>query len=226
MLVRTNQIQPLEGASPDVGTSAALFRLLSHDLRNPLANIITTSSFYLDEEIKLSEDRKSSLVKSMHTDATQLLAQIENILSLSRLTQSPVEMSIAEFDAVISRAVRRTRSKYPHRTFTIVSALDSLAFPMEPALLEHAIMLLLKLLHERLEEGILIQCMAEQKEDHVLLTLQALPNTMVLPTDSPITCSSDVEICELIIQAHHGTLHTLSAKDAPAYKIELPMEVI
>lgn len=224
MLSNTDQVQPIETNSLEVRTSAVLFRLLSHELRNPLANIITSSSFYLDEVSKLSEDNKSSLVENIHSDATQLLTQIENIISLSRLTRTPIQMSVAELDAVVSKAVRRMRSKYPLRTFTITAAFDTLAFFMDAVLLEHAIMLLLKMMHEQLAAGISIKCHFGKKEDHVFLTLQALRSTMIFPSDSPISCPSDMEICQLIIQAHHGILHTASTTDMLTYEIELPLE--
>jgi len=215
---------PRENDSLEAKTGATLFRLLSHELRNPLANIITTSTFYLDEVSKLSESSKSSLVQNIQTDATQLLAQIENIISLSRLTQSPIQMSIAEFDAVVSKAVRRTRSKYPSRTITITSSFDALAFPMDAVLLEHAIMLLLKLMHEQLPGVITIQCQGQKKENQVVLTLHALRNTTIFPENAPMVNPSDMEICQLIIQAHHGILHTTSTTDALIYEIELPLK--
>ena len=224
MIPTEKQIQSNKNNSQEDKTSATLFRMLSHELRNPLANIITTSTFYLDEVSKLSEGSKSSLVQNIQTDATQLLAQIENIISLSRLTQSPIQMSIAEFDAVVSKAVRRTRSKYPLRTITINSSFDALAFSMDAVLVEHAIMLLLKLMHEQLPDSITIQCNGRQKESHVILTLQASKNMMIFSENAPIMNLSDMEICQLIIQAHHGMLHATSTSDALIYEIELPLK--
>ncbi|MDD2971125.1 MAG: histidine kinase dimerization/phospho-acceptor domain-containing protein [Lachnospiraceae bacterium] len=205
-------------------TCATLFRLLSHELRNPISNMITSSNFYLEEGAELTDDYKTTLMQSISADASQLLSQVENIFSLSRLAPGPLQLSEDEIDAVISNAVRRTRSQYPSLEIIISSNLDSLLFPMDSALFECAIMLILKMIHEQIPDAISIQCTETRHADKVLLTFRTTCDSAVSPDTLPREKSFDLDTCQLIIQAHQGCLRVTPIDNALVYEIELPVK--
>lgn len=205
-------------------TGATLFRLLSHEIYNPLSSIITASTYYLEEQDELSDCNKSDLLHHIQTDATQLLTQIENIMSLSLLSTTTLQLIDEEYDAVIAKAIRRMRSKIPTQKITIFSNLHSLVFPMEPALLEQAIMITIKCLHNQISEGTEIVCNAIKTPNHVSFLCQAKQNNMTPSKDSDCTCSSELAICKLIAEAHSGTMYTSKTPDEIIYHIELPFK--
>ena len=66
---------------------ANLLRAVSHDLRTPLTSMIGASSSYLENENTLPAEKKRELVGQIYEDANWLLHMVENLLSVTRITE-------------------------------------------------------------------------------------------------------------------------------------------
>lgn len=83
----------------------------SHDLRNPLGNIITLAGFLEDEcKSQLSEDNKQYLELIIST-GTQMLAMLNDLLDVSKIESGQMELQLTEHHPVdiITRVINEYR---------------------------------------------------------------------------------------------------------------------
>lgn len=71
---------------------ANLLRSVSHDLRTPLTAIIGSSTVVLEHFDALGEEEKKELIRQVRDDAQGLVRMVENILSITRINDSAVQL--------------------------------------------------------------------------------------------------------------------------------------
>ena len=71
---------------------ANLLRAVSHDLRTPLTTIYGSSSAIIDEYDSLNNEQILQLVKGIREDSQWLMGMVENLLSITRLDGSNVNI--------------------------------------------------------------------------------------------------------------------------------------
>lgn len=71
---------------------ANLLRAVSHDLRTPLTTIYGSSSAMLENYYELSNEEKIELVQGIKEDAEWMNGMVENLLSVTRIENSHVEL--------------------------------------------------------------------------------------------------------------------------------------
>lgn len=95
---------------------ANLLRAVSHDLRTPLTSMIGASSSYLENEAALPPKEKRELVSEIYEDANWLLHMVENLLSVTRITDggaSVLKKTPEAAEEVLFDAVSTSRKRYP-----------------------------------------------------------------------------------------------------------------
>ena len=78
--------------------------------------MIGASSSYLDNEASLTPDEKRELVGQIHEDAHWLLHMVENLLSVTRITEggtNVLKKSPEAVEEILFDAIATARKRYP-----------------------------------------------------------------------------------------------------------------
>ena len=113
---KINETEKLLAEAEKEKLRANLLRAVSHDLRTPLTSMIGASSSYLENESTLSSPEKRDLVSHIYEDANWLLHMVENLLSVTRITDG-ISNTLKETpevaEEVLFDAVSTIRKRYP-----------------------------------------------------------------------------------------------------------------
>lgn len=213
----------LQNADYDtIDTSAALFRSLSHDLRNPVSSIINASSFYLSGTGTLDDNKKTSLVQHMNDDSIHLLDILENILVVSKLynTAVPFSTSLESLEEVISSAITRLKLRFPAAVVHAKIPAEVLLVPMDSILIQLALITLMKTLLTVCGTQYPLECTLMKKDSSAIFHLNS---NNPLKESSALTDDIDIAVCKLIINAHKGSFSCSLMQDCSSYKITLPL---
>lgn len=119
---------------------ANLLRGVSHDLRTPLTAIIGSSTVVLEQFDALSDEEKKELIAQVRDDAQWLVRLVENILSITRINDSAVQLrkSPEAAEEIAAEAVNKFRKN--HAMPVRVSVPDELLMvPMDATLIEQVL---------------------------------------------------------------------------------------
>lgn len=222
---------------------ANLLRAVSHDIRTPLTSIIGSASAILDHNDKLSEDAKRELVTDIHEQAVWLIRVVENLLSITRITDSPATLEKREemVEEIISEVMEKFRKQYPEVTLHADVPADLLFVPMDAMLIEQVMMNLLEnaVQHGKSTE---ISIQAKAESDRVILRfadngtgikkelLQNLFGNYFVTDketkqDRKKNMGIGLSVCMTIIKAHGGGMKAYNAGQGGAVlEFWLPME--
>ncbi|MCL2462495.1 MAG: sensor histidine kinase KdpD, partial [Defluviitaleaceae bacterium] len=123
-----------------------LLRAISHDLRTPLTGILGASSAILENPGALSEDEKIKLLRSVRDDSGWLIRMVENLLSVTRITEDGANLSKSSEAAeeIISESVSRIRQRFPDAEITVRVPEEALFVPMDGILIEQVLINLIE----------------------------------------------------------------------------------
>ncbi|MGH2358528.1 MAG: sensor histidine kinase [Candidatus Limnocylindria bacterium] len=116
-------------------TKSALLDAVSHDLRTPLASIVTSAGSLLDSEVAWSEAERRGFAETIENEATRLNRIVTNLLDLSRIEGGSLKPDRAWFDAasLVHEVLDRLRPLTQRHT-VLVDAPDVL----RPVLLDYS----------------------------------------------------------------------------------------
>ena len=154
---------------------------MSHDLRTPLTGISGSISAVLDNEEYLSREQQRELLEGAKEDADWLCRMVENLLSVTRITDGAVGKLHTQEEAleeVIGAAVLSFRKRHPdiigaavlsfrkrHPDIAVeVSVPDSvLMVPIDPVLIQQVMQNLLDnaVFHGKTTTGIRVRAYTE-----------------------------------------------------------------
>ena len=94
------------GEADDLRT--ALLRAVSHDLRSPLASIKASATSLLQDDIEWTAGQRHEFADTIDQEADRLNALIENLLDMSRIEASALELHVEPVDTreIVDGAVR------------------------------------------------------------------------------------------------------------------------
>lgn len=222
---------------------ANLLRAVSHDLRTPLTSIIGASSSYLDNEDTLPSGDKRALVSQIREDADWLLHMVENLLSVTRITDSGVgtlKKTPEAIEEVLLDAISTIRKRYPSMQVRMSLPEDLLIVPMDPLLIKQVIMNLLENAYFHAHSQRPAECFLESGEGWVSVHIRdygigiprertddifdAVPSAPSSASDTRKGMGIGLSICKAIINAHGGTIHAVSHEDGAEFYFTLPKE--
>jgi len=95
--------------------------MLGHELRNPLAGVLTGSEAMLREPVSFANPQKKHLLESVHRQACMMQYLIDDLLDVSRIGQGKVTLirSDCNITALIRHAVRDQQELHPNRTLIL-----------------------------------------------------------------------------------------------------------
>lgn len=222
---------------------ANLLRAVSHDLRTPLTSMIGASSSYLENEAQLSGEEKRELVSHIYEDANWLLHMVENLLSVTRITDSGgtlLKKTPEAVEEVVFDAVATARKRYPEMQVEVSIPDALLIAPMDPLLIKQVILNLLEnaWLHAHSEKP--IQCYLTHDETSVSIHIRdfgagipeerlesifdASPSAPSSASDARRGMGIGLSICKAIVSAHDGTIHAANHPDGAEFYFTLPKE--
>lgn len=245
LMTRVKQQEKLRLESEREKLRANLLRGMSHDLRTPLTGISGSISAVLDNEEYLTREQKRELLEGAKNDADWLCQMVENLLSVTRISDGPVSSLQTQEEAleeVIGAAVLSFRKRHPD-IMVEVSVPDSvLMLPIDPVLIQQVMQNLLDnaVLHGKTTTRIRVHASSEDGKalvsvedngigidrthlDHLFDGTLPLSG-MQQNTDQTRSLGIGLTACMAIIQTHGGsiTAHNLPEGGA-SFSFTLPL---
>lgn len=224
---------------------ANLLRAVSHDLRTPLTSMIGASSSYLDNEAALSASEKRELVSQIYEDANWLLHMVENLLSVTRITEggsNVLKKNPEAVEEVLFDAIRTARKRYPDQQIHTQIPDDFLIAPMDALLIKQVILNLLENAYFHANSTRPIECRLENEEQFICIFVRdygngiplekltsifdAAPSAPTSAADTRKGMGIGLSICKAIINAHGGEIGVHNHPDGAEFYFTLPKEDI
>ncbi len=214
-----------------------LLRSISHDLRTPLTGIIGASAAIVENGDEIGTVETKKLAADIHEDAEWLLRMVENLLSVTRVSQvGKLKKSEEAAEEVISAAVVRCKKRYPQAQIRVQLPDEMLFVPMDVTLI---VQVLINLIENAIRyAGTPIDICLCQKDDYAEFkvrdfgpgipeekrdTLFIAPQTQ--PDNRRGGLGIGLTLCHSIITAHGGEIYTVNHPDGGAQFIfTLPLE--
>ena len=222
---------------------ANLLRAVSHDLRTPLTSIIGASSSYLDNEETLSAEEKRRLVSQISEDADWLLHMVENLLSVTRITDSganTLKKNPEVMEEVLLDAISTIRKRYPSMQIHMSLPDELLIVPMDPLLIKQVIMNLLENAYFHAHSQKPVECFLRSSDESASVHIRdygigipkehtddifdAAPSSPSSASDTRKGMGIGLSICKATINAHGGSIHAVSHPDGAEFYFTLPKE--
>lgn len=219
-------------------------RGISHDLRTPLTSIIGASSTFLENQEELPISTQIQLVKGIQTDSQWLLNMVENILSVTRISQSDMKITKVEeaVEEIVGEAVAVFRKRYPEADIRICPPEEFLLVPIDAILITQVINNLLENTQRHSGgNGAKVEIFMGEKDGFAEISVRDSGpgiSPRVLPTlfeirpaqpghgqDSSRGLGIGLSICKTIIEAHGGWIRGENLPEGGAgFTFALPME--
>ncbi len=202
---------------------ANLLRAISHDLRTPLTGIMGSSLTYLENTNVLSEQEKNTIVENIYEDSTWLIHMVENLLTVTRINQQNLSISLREeaVEEIVAGAVQRTERRHEGCSIRTDIPENLIMLPMDAVLIEQVLINLLEnaILHSG--SALPVTLTVTENEDTVSFSVRdygcGIPARMQdtlfdgtdYTTDTPDVhrgMGIGLSVCKTIITAHHGTI--------------------
>ena len=122
-----------------------LLRAISHDLRTPLTAISGSASAIRDNQA-ISKTDIDALANSIYEDSNWLIQMVENLLAVTRLSDTQVALKKAEeaVEEVVPEAVQRVRKQLKTAKIMVNVPAELLLVPMDSTLIEQVLMNLIE----------------------------------------------------------------------------------
>ena len=224
---------------------ANLLRAVSHDLRTPLTSVIGASSSYLDNEENLTADDKRELVEQIHEDAHWLLHMVENLLSVTRISEggtSVLKKSPEVVEEVLFDAISTARKRYPDLQIHMRIPDDFLIAPMDPLLIKQVLLNLFENSYYHAYSAQPTECILDSDEHFVRIHVRdygsgippeklesifdAAPSAPTSAADTRKGMGIGLSICKAIVSAHGGEIRAENHLDGAEFYFTLPKEDI
>ena len=214
-----------------------LLRSISHDLRTPLTGIMGASAAIEENMEKIGPSETKHLAADIHEDAEWLLRMVENLLSVTRVSQvTSLKKSEEPAEEVIAEAVARCKKRYADAQIRIQLPEEMLFVPMDVTLIMQVLINLLE--NAVCHAGTPIDVSLEQEGNHAKFIVRDFgPGISKEKQDTLFKATqgqSDsrrgglgigLTLCRSIIAAHNGTIDEINHPDGGAQFIfTLPLE--
>ena len=220
-----------------------LLRAISHDLRTPLTGILGASSALIENGGGLDGETRNKLLINIREDSQWLIRMVENLLSVTRITQGEMNVKKASEAAeeVLASAVSRSRKRFPGRLIRVKAPDELLMVPMDATLIEQVLINLVEnaLRHSPEDSAVDVEARREggyavfevidngegiSAQDFPYLFETYVPNGK-RSADANRGMGIGLSICMTIIKAHQGTLSAFNRETGGAvFRFSLPLK--
>lgn len=225
---------------------ANLLRAVSHDLRTPLTSMIGASSSYLENEDSLDPRGKRELVSEIYEDANWLLHMVENLLSVTRITDggaSVLKKTPEAAEEVLFDAVSTARKRYPDLQIKTVIPEELLTAPMDPLLIKQVILNLLENAYYHAHSKQPLECILRSTDEQIEFCIRdygtgiapdrlkcifdavpSAPSSAAGTIDTRKGMGIGLSICKAIINAHNGEILARNHETGAEFCFFIPKE--
>lgn len=237
LMTRVQQQEKLRLETEREKLRANLLRGMSHDLRTPLTGISGSISAVLDNADVLTEEQKRELLEGAKEDADWLCRMVENLLSVTRITDDTVGALHTQEEAleeVIGASVLSFRKRNPNVAVDVSVPDSVLMVPMDPVLIQQVMQNLLDntVLHGKTTTQVFVS--AKSENGNAVITVKdngagidrhrlehlfdgALPfSGQQQDTDRSRSLGIGLSVCRAIIQAHGGSISAANLPEGGA----------
>lgn len=201
---------------------ASFLRSISHDLRTPLTSIYGNADNLSANEMYMSKEDREKIYRDIRDDASWLVEEMENILSVTKLESDPkIRLSAENVEDVIEESLRHIGA-HPEHTITVNLPDYPMFAEMDPRLIMQVLVNLLNNAIKYTPEGTPIQISAEQKDGRVYVRVADKGNGIsddqkehvfelfhtgdVSSSDGSRSLGIGLNVCRMIMQAHDSTI--------------------
>lgn len=220
-----------------------LLRGISHDLRTPLTGILGASSAILENGDDFDKKTHDTLVYNIKEEAQWLIRMVENLLSITRISEGPmnVKKTPEAAEEIVAEAISRIRKRFSKRKFSVNVPEELLMVPMDGTLIEQVIINLLENAIKHSPDDSTIEVNVKKREHLAMFEVsdqgkgisdQDLPylfETYVPDREHSLDSSRGMgiglSICKSIVKAHHGIIEAENRENGGAvFRFTLPLE--
>lgn len=227
---------------------ANLLRAVSHDLRTPLTSMIGASSSYLENEAALPPKEKRELVSEIYEDANWLLHMVENLLSVTRITDggaSVLKKTPEAAEEVLFDAVSTSRKRYPDLQIKTVIPDEFVTAPMDPLLIKQVLLNLIENAYFHARSTKPLECTLSSTKDAIKFCIRdygtgiapdrlsgifdavpSAPSSAASTVDTRKGMGIGLSICKAIVNAHNGEITARNLTEGAEFCFTIPKEEI
>ena len=227
---------------------ANLLRAVSHDLRTPLTSMIGASSSYLENEAALPPEEKRKLVSEIYEDANWLLHMVENLLSITRITDggaNVLKKTPEAAEEVLFDAVSTSRKRYPDLQIKTVIPDEFVTAPMDPLLIKQVLLNLIENAYFHARSTKPLECTLSSTEDAIKFCIRdygtgiapdrlsgifdavpSAPSSAASTVDTRKGMGIGLSICKAIVNAHNGEITARNHAEGAEFRFTIPKEEI
>lgn len=243
---KINEAEKLIAEAEKEKLRANLLRAVSHDLRTPLTSMIGASSSYLENESTLPPEEKRELVSEIYEDANWLLHMVENLLSVTRITDggaNVLKKTPEAAEEVLFDAVSTSRKRYPDLQIKTVIPDEFVTAPMDPLLIKQVLLNLIEnaYFHARSQKP--LECILSSTEHDIEFCIRdygngiapdrlnsifdavpSAPSSAATTVDTRKGMGIGLSICKAIINAHNGEIIARNHAEGAEFCFTIPKE--
>ena len=207
--------------------------------------MIGASSSYLENEEMLPVGEKRELVAQIYEDANWLLHMVENLLSVTRITEggsNVLKKSPEAAEEVLFDAITTAKKRYPEQQIHALIPDDFLIAPMDPLLIKQVILNFLENSYYHARSTRPVECRLEGSEHVICIRVRdfgagippeklssifdAAPSAPTSAADTRKGMGIGLSICKAIVSAHGGEIGVRNHPDGAEFYFTLPKEDI
>jgi two-component system sensor histidine kinase KdpD len=217
-----------------------LFDSLSHELRTPIAAIMSASEALLEQKPTHPVEVQRSLLSEIHTGAERLNRLIENLLDMARLESGRITPTLdwCDINDLVNTAVRRLGDELSNHVVTIDVPSDIPLVKMDFALMEQVITNLLHnaFLYTQASSRVEVRAFVEDEKCVIVISdngpgfpKEVLPRLFDkfyrVPGSMAGGTGLGLSIVRGFVEAHRGTIQVENREGGGArFTIRLPMQ--
>lgn len=220
-----------------------LLRAVSHDLRTPLTSIYGACSAMIENYEKLSAETHLKLLGDIRTDAQWLNRMVENLLSVTRVDSSTVQLSkqTVVLEELIDSLLQKFHKHYPQQKIQVSIPENIIMVPMDPVLIQQVLMNLLEnaVIHATGMKNLWLRVSVRQEQavfcveddgcgippDRMERLFAGLQNREASPDASRRNMGIGLSVCRTIIKAHGSDIRAENLPNGGArFSFALEME--
>ena len=223
---------------------ANLLRAMSHDIRTPLTSIVGNTAAILDNGDSFSSEQKRRLLQDVNEDAQWLIRMVENLLSITRMSdgQARIEKDCEAAEEIVAVSVSKFSKRFPGIRVSVEVPDEVLMVPMDATLIRQVIMNLLEnaAIHGNGVTEICVRLSREgcracfsvsdngvgiPKEKLANIFKGGLSDVSRSNFDMKKNMGIGLSVCYTIVKAHGGTMTAENQETGGAcFRFYLPME--
>lgn len=146
LTTKVKQQEKMKAESSREKMRANLLRAVSHDLRTPLTTIYGSSSAIVEKYDNLTKEQVLQLATGIKDDSQWLIGMVENLLSVTRIDNSGVELikTSTVLEELIDAVLVRFKKRYPEQKINVDIPDEFISIPMDAMLIEQVIVNMLE----------------------------------------------------------------------------------